>query len=123
MASPARQPADDRPFNARILVQAKKAVGAEVDYLPTIDLHFTMRPKPIDDEVLEMAIREECRKMLDEANQAVLPHGLSQLVHRGDVHAFLLFRCRWPGVQFRTTWAVQSPNSNGQRTVPLCGER
>ena len=81
MRSPSLQAVHDRILHACVLIEAQKTIGTKVDDVPPGDVHFTMRAKVIDDEILEMCIGVFACIVFDEANQSVLTDRLREILH------------------------------------------
>jgi hypothetical protein len=89
MGAPAAHAAHDCRLNPRVLIEAEKTVGAEVDDALSGDLHLAVRAEVIDDDILEMGIGKFPGVMLDEPHEPILAKREREILHRGDRHASL----------------------------------
>ncbi len=121
VGAPALDAAFDGFLDARVLVQAEKAVGAEVDHPPPHDGDFAVRANVFDDQVLEVGGGggKQVGKVLDEADQAVLSQRLGQLPHRGLAHTDVSL-ARVTTRQALTPTPPRQPGEGTVRGPPRC---
>ena len=96
MRSPFSNATNNRFLDARVLIEAEKAIRAEVDHRPPLDADFPIGPHFVDDHVLEMTGGKQLRIMLDEPDQPVAAQQAGQLLHGKGGHAWILSK-DWVG--------------------------
>ena len=77
-----RTPRLDRTLNPQVLVQAKKAVRAEIDHPPAQDHDLAARPGLVDHQVLQVRLGMLLAEPLDDSHKRVLAQRFAQFVHR-----------------------------------------
>ncbi len=69
-------------LHARILIQAQKTIRPKIDYPMAFQQDLPVRANLLHDQILQMGRGEKRLKVLDEADQSVLPQNLRQQLHR-----------------------------------------